>query len=106
MTYEILAPVHPGEVLREEYLEPLDITPYRLAAELGMSRPAVNDLCRGKSSVSPRMAAMLGRYFGTSAGFWMNLQMQYDVRMAAEDPDIAQALAAIRPHPAAVQQVG
>lgn len=81
----------------EEFLEPLEITPYRLAKELGLSRPAVNELCRGRSSVSPRMAALLAKYFETTAQFWMNLQAQYDLRVLAEDPDIQRALEAVTP---------
>ena len=96
-----LPPIHPGELLREEFLEPLEITPYRLAKDLGLSRPAVNELCRGRSGVSPRMAALLGRYFETTAQFWLNLQAQYDLRVLAEDPEIQRALEAVTPRSAA-----
>lgn len=94
---EIMPPVHPGKVLREEYLKPLGITCYRLAAELGVSRATVGDICLERSSISPRMAAMLGKFFNTETRFWLNLQVHYDTRIAAEDPSIIQALAAIKP---------
>ena len=93
----VVSPLHPGEVLREEFLVPLELSVYRLAQELGISRPAVNQLVREKATVSPRMAALLGKYFGTSAQFWLNLQAQYDVRLLDEDPDIQKALAAVIP---------
>lgn len=95
-----LSPMHPGEVLRLEFLEPLGMTPYRLAKELGVSRPAVNDLCRGRRSVTPRMALLLGRYFGSSAEFWLNLQAHYDLRTASEDPGILLALEGVVPYEA------
>lgn len=102
MTPDVLPPLHPGAYLREELLAPLAITPYRLALDLGVSRPAVNQLCRGKSAISPKMAALLGRYFGMTPGFWMNLQAQYDARIAAEDPEIRAAVEAVVPLAASV----
>ena len=69
--------IHPGEVLREEFLEPLDIAPAALARALHVSAPTVNDIVRGRHGVTADMAIRLGRYFDTSAQFWMNLQAEY-----------------------------
>ena len=66
--------VHPGEILREEFLEPMGISAYRLAVELCVSAPTVNDIVREKRGITPEMAARLARYFGTSEQFWLNLQ--------------------------------
>lgn len=67
-------PVHPGEILREEFLTPMGISPYRLALELNVSAPTVNDIVREKRGITPEMAARLSKYFGTSEQFWLNLQ--------------------------------
>ncbi|WP_089391256.1 HigA family addiction module antitoxin [Pseudomonas delhiensis] len=69
-----MRPVHPGEVLREEFLLELGITPTTLARALKVSVPTVNDIIRERRDVSADMAIRLARYFGTSADFWMNLQ--------------------------------
>ena len=66
--------VHPGEILREEFLQPMGISPYRLAVELHVSAPTVNDIVREKRGITPEMAARLAKYFGTSEQFWLNLQ--------------------------------
>lgn len=70
-------PVHPGEILREEFLEPLGIAPAALARALHVSAPTVNDIVRERRGVTADMALRLGRYFDTSAQFWMNLQSEY-----------------------------
>ena len=80
MTKKIV--IHPGEILKEEFLEPLGMTPYRLAQELHVSAPRVNDIVLGKSGISADTALRLGRYFDMTAQFWMNLQTQYDLRVA------------------------
>ncbi|MGA7360825.1 MAG: HigA family addiction module antitoxin [Candidatus Sulfotelmatobacter sp.] len=66
--------VHPGEILREEFLQPMGISPYRLAIDLHVSAPTVNDIVRKKRGITPEMAARLSKYFGTSEQFWLNLQ--------------------------------
>ena len=71
--------IHPGEILREEFLEPMNISPYRLALELRVSPPTINDIVREKRGVTPEMAARLARYFGTSEQFWLNLQDAFAV---------------------------
>lgn len=72
-----MRPVHPGEVLREEFLEPLGITPAALARALHVSAPTINDIVRDRRGITADTAIRLGRYFGTSAQFWMNLQTEY-----------------------------
>lgn len=72
-----MRPVHPGEVLREEYLEPLGIAPAALARALHVSAPTINDIVRERRGITADTAIRLGRYFDTSAQFWMNLQTEY-----------------------------
>jgi len=85
------APVHPGEVLREEYLEPLGITPYALAAALHVPRTRVERLVREETSVTADTALRLGRYFGTTPEFWLGIQARFDVETLQKglDDDIA-----------------
>ena len=78
----VLAPVHPGEVLREEFLTPMTLSVYRLARALKVSRPRLNDLVLGRRSVTIDTALRLGRYFGTTPEFWLNLQTRYDLDVA------------------------
>lgn len=74
-----MRPIHPGEVLREEFLEPLGITPTALARALNVSAPTINDIVRERRGVTADVAIRLARYFDTSAQFWMNLQMEYSL---------------------------
>ena len=74
-----LAPVHPGEVLFEEFLEPLDLSQYRLAKEIHVPTRRINEIVHGMRAVSADTALRLARYFGTSERFWMNLQAQWDL---------------------------
>jgi len=75
-------PVHPGELLREEYLPEYGLTVARLAAALGVSRQSVNELLRERRALSPEMALRLARLFGNSATFWLNLQRAVDLHEA------------------------
>ena len=84
MTAESLPPVHPGEVLLEEYLKPLGISQNRLARDLGVPAQRVNDIIRKNRSVTVDTALRLARYFHTTPKFWLNLQMHYDLEMARE----------------------
>ena len=77
-----LAPVHPGEILREEFLTPLALSVYRLARAIGVSRPRLNDIVLGRRRVTVDTALRLGRYFGTTPEFWINLQTRYDLDVA------------------------
>jgi antitoxin HigA-1 len=80
-TGERITAVHPGEVLRAEFLDPRGMSVNALALALRVPAPRINDVVRGKRAVSPETALRLARYFGTSALFWMNLQITYDLRV-------------------------
>jgi len=77
-----LDPVHPGEILREEFLEPFELSVYALANEIHVPRSRVNDIVRGKRSITTDTALRLSRFFGTSAEFWINLQKRHDLDVA------------------------
>lgn len=74
-----LAPVHPGEVLLQEFLEPLEMTQYRLAKSLKVPARRINEIVHGTRAVSADTALRLARFFGTSDRFWLNLQAAYDL---------------------------
>lgn len=81
--------IHPGEILRLEFLEPLDITPYRLSKDIGVPQTRISEILSEKRSITADTALRLSKYFGNSAQFWMNLQAQYDLRQAqAENREI------------------
>ncbi len=77
--------IHPGEILKLEFLEPLDITPYRLSRDIGVAQTCINEILAGKRSITADTALRLSRYLGNSAQFWLNLQARYDLRQAQED---------------------
>lgn len=81
--------IHPGEVLKEEFLIPMGISQYRLAKEIGVPESRISAICQGKRAVVADTAIRLARFFGTTAGFWLGLQADYDTeeaeRTAAED---------------------
>jgi antitoxin HigA-1 len=91
--------VHPGEILREEFLDPMGISAYRLAIELRVSPPTVNDIVREKRGITPEMAARLAKYFGTSEQFWLNLQDAFAVHQVKRK--YSKELNAIKPLAAA-----
>jgi antitoxin HigA-1 len=70
--------IHPGEVFREEFLIPMGISQYRLAKEISVPEPRISAICNGKRSITADSAVRLARFFGTSAGFWLGLQADYD----------------------------
>jgi len=76
---EKLEPVHPGEVLLEEFLKPMEISQYRLAKDISVPPRRINEIILHKRSVTADTALRLGRYFGTSEQFWLNLQSEYDL---------------------------
>lgn len=78
-TRKRLAPVHPGEVLAEEFLAPLELTQYRLAKSLSVPARRINEIVHGTRGVSADTALRLARFFGTSDRFWLNLQTAYDL---------------------------
>ena len=89
-------PITPGEVLEEEFLSPLGISQYRLAREVHVSPRRINEIVKGKRAVTADTALRLGKFFGTTAQFWLNLQTSYDLECAAEKIELGD----IRPHAA------
>ena len=81
---ERLPPIHPGQILNEEFLQPMNITQYRLAKAIGVDARRIHSIVHGERAVTPETALLLSRYFGNSAGFWMGLQSQYDLEIAEE----------------------
>jgi addiction module HigA family antidote len=79
MTKRDFPPVHPGEILLEEFLKPMGISQYRLAKDVSVDPRRINEIVLGKRSISADTALRLGRYFSMSADFWMNLQAHYDL---------------------------
>ncbi|MDH3457426.1 MAG: HigA family addiction module antitoxin [Gemmatimonadota bacterium] len=76
-----LAPIHPGEILLEEFLGPLDISQYRLAKDISVPPRRINEIVHGLRAISADTALRLSRYFGTSERFWLNLQTRYDLEV-------------------------
>jgi addiction module HigA family antidote len=74
-----LAPIHPGEILQEEFLRPLGISQYRLAKDVSVPARRINEIVRGSRAITADTALRLSRYFGTSVRFWLNLQARYDL---------------------------
>jgi antitoxin HigA-1 len=85
MQHKPLPNIHPGEILRLEFLEPLDITPYRLSKDIGVAQTRIGEILSEKRSITADTALCLSKYFGNSAQFWMNLQTQYDLRQAQDE---------------------
>ena len=77
-----LPPVHPGEILRDEFLTPMKLSVYRLAQAIKVSRPRLNDIVLGRRGITTDTALRLGRYFGMTPEFWINLQTRYDLDVA------------------------
>ncbi len=80
-----IPPVHPGEVLLEDFLKPLEISQYRLAKEMKVYPRKINEIVHGKRAVTADTALRLSRYFGTSAELWMNLQALYDLETRRDE---------------------
>lgn len=76
-----IPPIHPGETLREDFLKPLGLSVNRLALELHVPVTRINEIARGRRSITADTALRLARYFGTSPQFWMNLQANYDLEV-------------------------
>jgi len=77
--------IHPREILQLEFLEPMNVTPYRLSKDIGVAQTRISEILSGKRSITADTAWRLSRYFGNSAQFWLNLQTQYDLRQALEE---------------------
>lgn len=95
-----LPPTHPGEMLLEEFLRPLDVSQSAFAIRLGVSFPRLNEIIRGKRSVTPDTALRLARVTGMSADFWLGLQQDWDLWHAMRSKDAA-AIAQLQPLPRA-----
>jgi addiction module HigA family antidote len=81
MASKKLPPIHPGEILLEEFLKPMGISQYRLSRDIGVPPRRINEIVHGKRSITADTALRLARYFGTSERFWMNLQSRYDLEL-------------------------
>ncbi|MEB3310901.1 MAG: HigA family addiction module antitoxin [Snowella sp.] len=79
-----LLPVHPGEILLEEFLNPMDISQYQLAKAINVSPRRINEIVHGKRAITPDTGLRLSLYFGLSERFWLNLQMQYDLAIVKD----------------------
>ena len=81
MSVREIPPIHPGELLLEEYLKPMSISQYRLAKDINVDPRRINEIIRGQRSITADTALRLARYFGTSERFWLNLQSRYDLEL-------------------------
>lgn len=99
MTERDFPPIHPGEILLEEFLLPMGIDPYRLARDITVPQPRIGEILSGKQAISADIALRLGRYFGMEPQFWLNLQSRYDL-LVAEQALSARLDREVRPHAA------
>jgi addiction module HigA family antidote len=84
MTNKNLPPIHPGEILLEEFLRPMGISQYRLAKDISVSPRRINEIVHGKRAITADTALRLGRFFGMSPQFWLNLQNRYDLEVTED----------------------
>lgn len=94
-TMSRIAPIHPGEILLEEFLQPMEITQRRLAVSIGVQPRRINEIVHGKRRVTADTALRLSRFFGTPDSFWLNLQTRFDLEI--ETDKLGTALDDIRP---------
>ena len=95
MTEKLYAPIHPGEVLMEDFIEGFGITQHKLAVSIGVPPRRVNEIVHGKRAITADTALRLGRYFGVEPQFWLNLQSRYELELAEER--VADQVAEIKP---------
>ena len=81
MAKKVIDPIHPGEILMEEFLEPLGVSQYRLAKDISVSPRRINEIVHGKRSITADTGLRLARFFGTTERFWLNLQVRYDLEV-------------------------
>ena len=93
---ERLPPVHPGEILNEDFLRPMNVTQYRLAKAIGVDARRIHSIVHGERSITAETALLLSRFFGNSAEFWMGLQSQYDLETAQDR--LSQRLSMVAAH--------
>ena len=84
MTKRDFPPIHPGEILLTEFLEPLGVTQYRLAKDIGVTPRRINEIVHGRRAITADTALRLGRFFHMEAQFWLNLQTHYDMEVALD----------------------
>lgn len=84
MTEKLYAPIHPGEVLMEDFIEGFGITQHKLAVSIGVPPRRINEIVHGKRAITADTALRLGRYFGVEPQFWLNLQSRYELELAQE----------------------
>jgi antitoxin HigA-1 len=82
---ETLSPIHPGEVLLEDFMKPLNLSQYRVAKDIGVAPIRINQIVNGKRAITVDTAMRLARYFGTSAAVWLRLQVRYDLEIAERE---------------------
>jgi len=99
-----LTPIHPGEILREEFLEPMRISQYRLAKDISVPPRRINEIVHGKRSITADTALRLGRFFGMSAQFWLNLQTRYDLEVTEDllEGRLAEEVRTLEAHSASI----
>ncbi|WP_334123132.1 HigA family addiction module antitoxin [Glutamicibacter sp.] len=95
MAEKLYPPIHPGKVLMEDFIEGFGITQNKLAVSIGVPPRRINEIVHGKRGITADTALRLGRYFGVSAQFWLNLQTQYELELAEDR--VADQIAAIKP---------
>lgn len=83
-TKKNIPPIHPGEILLEDFLLPLSVTRYRLAKSIGVPQRRIDEICAGKRAITADTALRLARFFGTDSQSWLNLQSRYDLEVAEE----------------------
>ncbi len=79
-----MKPTHPGEILQEDFLKPLGLSQYRVAKDIGVQPTRINQIVKGKMSITAQTALRLGKYFGMSAQFWLNAQSYYDLEVTLD----------------------
>lgn len=95
---KVMPPIHPGEILNEEFLIPMNLTSHNLARSIGVSEGLIQDIVNGREPISGEIALLFSRFFGTSAELWMGLQNQYDLDVAEDRlADKLDAVAAYSP---------
>ena len=97
ITFHANPPIHPGEMLRTEFMEPLGLSAGKIARAIAVPRTRIERFMREETMLTPDTAARLGRYFGTGAGFWLNLQKHYEADCIHADAALTRALDAITP---------
>jgi addiction module HigA family antidote len=105
MREEQMPPVHPGEILLEEFMKPLGLSQYRLAKAMNVYPRKINEIVQGKRAITADTALRLGRFFGTSAEVWMNLQSHYDLELARDELE-ERVVQEVTPHVRSGQLMG